>query len=279
MKKIKIMLLILIILLSCVFLLFFLSIWFFQNKLMFFPSDNIMNRSLMSQRIEYESIAVEGQTGNTYHGWIHRDDGASKYLVYFGGNAQCSATAYSRFEEYDIWSYFNGYNFLMIDYSEFGLSEGEIGEESMFDMAQATYDYLLSQNVPPENIYVMGYSIGTGVAVYLSSIREVGGLVLFAPYDDGVSLFNDKLNIFHGPLEGLVRNKLQSKIYAQEVRVQPLIVASVDDKVIPIALSEKLAEYFMIPPFFESVDDIGHNDLLYDPVSMAYVREYLNQQV
>ena len=52
-----------------------------------------------------------------------------------------------------------------------------------------------------DNIVIMGYSIGTGMATYLASQKNVNGLILLAPYDNALNLYNDNLNIFYGPIE------------------------------------------------------------------------------
>ena len=70
------------------------------------------------------------------------------------------------------------------------------------------------------------------MATYVASQRNVNGLILVAPYDEALSLYNDTVNIFHGPLKLLARYKFNSIYYAQNVTVSPLIITSYDDEVI-----------------------------------------------
>ena len=58
------------------------------------------------------------------------------------------------------------------------------------------YDYATTiECVDKDNIIIMVYSIGTGVATYVASQREITGLVLMAPYDDFSSIANGIMNI------------------------------------------------------------------------------------
>ena len=89
-------------------------------------------------------------------------------------------------------------------------------------MAKEVYDYALTRkDVDKDKICVLGFSIGTGVATYLASERDIDGLILIAPYDKALSLYNNCLNIFHGPLKILARYKFESIKYAKDVKNSP----------------------------------------------------------
>lgn len=134
---------------------------------------------------------------------------------------------------------------MIIDYPGYGLSDGKPYDKTMFDSALKVYDYASKLDcVNKDNIVVLVYSIGTGVATYVASQRNVNGLILVAPYDEALSLFNDTVNIFHGPLKLLARYKFDSIYYAQSVNVSPLIIASYHDEVISYKFSLNLAEDF-----------------------------------
>ena len=57
------------------------------------------------------------------------------------------------------------------------------GEKALFKDALTLYDWLIKeQKIPSQQIFIMGYSLGSGVATYLASQRSVQGVILMAPY-------------------------------------------------------------------------------------------------
>jgi pimeloyl-ACP methyl ester carboxylesterase len=89
--------------------------------------------------------------------------------------------------------------------------------------------------------------------------RPVSGLILLAPYANGVDLYNGMLPIFYGPLELLVTQKLPSEEYAPKVTCKPLIIASQSDELVSYASSEHLLEQFAGPVEFMSLNNVSHD--------------------
>ena len=75
-----------------------------------------------------------------------------------------------------------GYNVFITDYRGFGKSEGSIENQTqLFSDAQLGYDFL-KKEFKEDEIIVVGYSIGTGIASYLASTNNPQKLILQAPY-------------------------------------------------------------------------------------------------
>lgn len=65
-------------------------------------------------------------------------------------------------------------------------SDGPFGEEGCYENAHALYDYLVKDRATlPEDIVVIGCSLGSGVAIELASTRPVGALVLEVAFYSG----------------------------------------------------------------------------------------------
>lgn len=168
----------------------------------------------------------------------------------------------------------------MVDYPGYGLSEGKPSEKTMFQTALAAYDYAVNlDTIDKNNVVIMGYSIGTGPATYLASQRDVKGLILLAPYDCALSLYNNTLDIFHGPVRLLARYKFDSKTYAQNVLISPLIIASQNDEVIPFALSENLSKHFPESVNFITLKGVFHNDIIKQENTLCEIQKYLQQKL
>ncbi len=249
-----------------------------QPYLFFYPWHDESSYESLRDNSHFTELQIPHKNG-MLHGWLRRnsEEDTAPLLLFFGGNGQNSSNAMQLLEAMGSFSYFEGHHVLFVDYPGYGLSEGSPSENSLFAAASEVYDYAAKlDSVDPNRISVLGYSIGTGVATYLASQREVRGLLLLAPYDKGLSLYNGTLNIFHGPLKWLARFKFDSVTYAREIEVSPLIVTSRNDEVIPYTLSLTLAEAFANTPEVLVLDGTAHDNYLYDQRIMKAVASYLS---
>jgi pimeloyl-ACP methyl ester carboxylesterase len=244
----------------------------------FYPNQDDEAYQKNKQNGMLEEVTIE-EDGASLGGWFGKNaTGKAPLVIYFGGNGECSARRFDNLETYQIWDTFEGFNFLMVDYPGYGLSAGKPSDNAMFVMAKKVYDYAITrEDVDPDHIVVMGYSLGTGVATYLSSQREVSGLILMAPYDEGLSLYNSKMNIFKGPLKLLATNHYDSKKYAEKVTVSPIILASKDDEMIPYSLSVELSKHFQNNPQLITYEGFYHNDFWGKDEVFTKIKAYLQE--
>ncbi|MCL2470548.1 MAG: alpha/beta hydrolase [Propionibacteriaceae bacterium] len=245
---------------------------------LFYPNQNQgAYDTLVGNPIMEQVTAHHGR--DTYTGWfVHNSDGKAPLVISFGGNEECAASRIAGDEKSGRLSVYSGYNFMMLDYPGYGTSPGSPSQSSMFSMAEAAYDYAVTRpDVDTTRIVIEGYSMGTGMATYLASQRDIAGLILIAPYDSGLSLYNSRLNIFHGPLRWLVGFRADSMAYAQSVQVAPLIVTSTADEVIGYTQSENLGRYFPKSPQLTVFPAIPHTQYLATPQVLDLIRAYLQQ--
>lgn len=256
------------------------TIILFSDEMFFYPNQDTESYEENLKNKKYNEIQFESNN-KEFSGWLlKKEEGRAPLVIYFGGNGECSARRFFINKEYNYWSYFDGYHFLMVDYPGYGNSKGTPSDDSMFDMALKTYDYAVTRDdVDSDNIILMGYSIGTGVATYLASQRDVRGLILMAPYDEGVSLYNSMIDIFHGPLEYLVRNKFESIEYAKYIDLQPLLLVSKADELIPNESSIHLSDAFPSGCKLHFIEDVKHSFFWEEKEVLEHVKEYLQEVV
>lgn len=254
------------------------TILLFSDKMLFYPNQDAeaYEKNLVYKK--YEEIQFN-KDDQELSGWLLKnEEGKAPLVIYFGGNGECSARRFHNNKESNLWNYFDGYNFLMIDYPGYGNSKGIPSDEAMFDMALKTYDYALTrEDVDSDNIVIMGYSLGTGVATYLTSQRNVRGLILMAPYDECASLYNSMIDIFHGPLKHLVKNKFESNKYAKSVDLRPLLLVSKVDEMVPNESSILLSKTFPNGSRLHFLEDVKHNYFWGNREVFENIREYLQE--
>ncbi len=279
MKKMLTILLIIILFLIITLLVSILTI---QEDAFFYPWHDEESYSQLIEIENFEEIKIDNE-GKTIHGWFYDntpDIEQAPLLLFFGGNAQNSSNTCLSFLLTDTYKYFENYNFMIVDYPSYGLSEGKISDVTMFETALKTYDYAVQlENVDKEKIVVMGYSIGTGVATYTASQRDVSGLILLSPYDEALSLYNDTLNIFYGPLKLLAKYKFESIKYAPEVKVAPLIFTSYADEVINYNHSLNLAKYFEKVEETIILEDVKHGYYFNEQEVLENIFKYLQSKI
>src|ERR1700716_2832635 len=110
-----------------------LFLWFFQERLLFFPRPL---DSRPTSRPEVEEVTVAAADGAKLRGWWVKGKGAPAPLViYFGGNAEEVSWLV------DLADQFAGWSLLLVNYRGYGESEGKPGAKELLGEAGAVHDY------------------------------------------------------------------------------------------------------------------------------------------
>jgi len=240
---------IIIIFYSLIMVLFI--IYHLQDQFVFHP-----NYSVKAERINvnnrYEPLNID----NKYYGFGKIDQSkVSPTILYFGGNGESTAVNFYLFNKEDIFKYYQGFNFISFDYPSYGLSKGKANEENIYLMVDRIMEYLeTNPYVDMNNIVVMGFSLGTGVASYTASKYNVNKLVLLAPYNNFSDTMNQFIPIFYS-----------------------LIIYSLSDQLVSSKLSKKLIESSNNNNLktFVLVEE-GHNEIPYSPNALFIINNFIN---
>ena len=246
-----------------------------QDEMFFLNVDDQESRDLLQGKPGYSEIEFVAANGKTYHGMMYQavaeealeEQASSKtektpLIIYFGGNGECSFLRMRTLEESGDLQYCAGYSYMFVDYEGYGLNAGHASYQNIYEGALAVYDYAVSLPFVDENhIVTMGYSLGTGAAVYLAANRPVAGLILAAPYANGHDLYNNMLPVFIGPMRLLEKQKLPSDKYAPAVTCPTLIFASLSDEVVPYESSKRLSQLISGELEFITLQDAKHSGI------------------
>lgn len=258
------------------------SLLFFQEEMFFHTWNDKESYEKLKTIEEFEEINIY-RNNKRINGWMKLNqgkDGKFPLVILFAGNASNSSNICLNFYNNSYYDYFDGYNVLIADYPGYGFSSGKPSDTAFFEMALSVYEYVGNLDyVDTNNIVIMGYSIGTGVATYLASERNVNGLILLAPYDNALSIYNDYIDIFHGALENITRYKFPSDVYAQNVSVSPLIIASKDDEIIDYNFSINLVSKFKQYEDFILYEGISHGSVFEYKAAYDKIYEYLQKRL
>jgi len=255
-------------------------LWVGQDALLYPPvNTDIRAEEALKNTAQAEAITVTGPDGQGYQGWFLKNGPEKAGLVlYFGGNSEESAARAQAMLEPGSQQLLAGYHFMMLDYPGTGQSLGTRSEESILKMARAAWDYAAGRaEVNPDQIVLMGWSLGTGTAVRLAGEKHPAGLILFAPYYSGGELttsFVELLLNARVPVPLPIRNPYRSDHHAKSVQSPALVVAARDDALVPYGQSQRLAALFPSAQLV-SLETGGHGAMWRDQASILAVQAFL----
>lgn len=252
-----------------------------QEYLFFHPWNDMISYKKLQEIEEFKEIKIKNDEVNL-SGWfwnIGKKEGKNPLVIFFGGNAQNSSnTLYNYYQSGTIKNVFGNYNLMLIDYPGYGMSKGKPSDDSMFIASKYIFEYATKMSeVNIDNIVIMGYSIGTGVASYCASENDASGLILVAPYDKALSLYNDAIDSFHGSVASLAKYSFDSSTYAENVTEPTLIFTSKKDEVINYKHSLDLAGHFSKLDDVVILENVNHNGYFSQTEVLNTITDFLNR--
>ena len=228
-----------------------------------FPNRDTEAEAMLGSFGNVREVVVHA--GSELSGYLLDDPSSERLLIYFYGISDNAASCMlgfldnSTYEDIDI---------AVIDWPSYGKSKGFCSDNSMRSAACAVVNAFKEGAVwgySCSDIIIMGYSLGTGPAVYAAAECGCSDLVLISPYYSAADLYNRVTPIFYGPLKGLLGFRMDSFEYAKEVSIAPLIIASETDTRVPIESSGRLADCFPAGCETLILSSADHGSLPADP--------------
>jgi len=174
-----------------------------------------------------------------------------KAIIYCHGNAEDIT---SSIELFDMFAQ-DGYTVASVDYPSYGLSGGSADEEGCCRNVHRLYDWLRTERgYAPDEIVVIGFSIGTGPAIELAATESVGALVLEAAYLSAPRIVTKVRILAIDPFPNLKR--------IGYVRCPLLAIHGTSDSIVPFAHGKALFELANEPKRFVPVTGADHDDFI-----------------
>lgn len=169
-----------------------------------------------------------------------------------------------------------GFGVAFLSYRGYGGSKGEPSEAGLHLDADAAYDWLLDQGVSPDQLVVVGESLGTGVATRLAADHAVAALILEAPYTSLAEIA--ALRFPWAPVGLLIRDPFRSLDHMPRVAAPVLILHGTEDRRVPPEMGERLFQAVDGPRKLELIPGTGHVDL-FGPDLWAREVDFLREVV
>jgi pimeloyl-ACP methyl ester carboxylesterase len=227
-----------------------IAVFAVQRSLIYMPQPRALPMSVDAEWIEVEGVRVQLS--------VRRPAGQGDVpaLIYFGGNAEDVSLSVE-----PLARAFPGHALYLLHYRGYGGSEGTPSEAALFADALALHAHVAAAH---SRIRVLGRSLGSGVAVYLASQREVEQLVLITPYDSIAAVAAQQFP--HLPVDWLLLDRFDSVTRAAAVRAPTRILVAERDEVIHPQHSHRLQRAFK-PGIAELqvLAGSGHNSISQHP--------------
>lgn len=156
---------------------------------------------------------------------------ASEYWILFCPPA--AGTIHGRLQSQLVALQQLGYNVFAFDYRGFGRNRGRPSESGLYEDALAAYRYLTDERgVAPSRVILAGRSLGSAVAVELSTRVDSAGVLLLSALDSvpaAASRFYP-----WAPVRLLASSRFDSAAKAARVRGPVVMVHGIRDRLIPI---------------------------------------------
>src|SRR4029078_2063042 len=118
--------------------------------------------------------------------------------------------------------------------------------------AAAAYEFAAAL-YPARRIVVWGESLGTGVAVALAAEREIGGVILYAPFSSPVAIGGFAALVRSAaaigasaypfiPVRWFIKDSFRSDERIGRVKAPLLVLHGEQDRIVPIRFGERLFE-------------------------------------
>ena len=150
-------------------------------------------------------------------------------------------------------------NVFIIDYRQYGRSEGKVSEQGTYLDARAALAYLHSRKeINREKIIFFGRSLGSAVAVELALNEKCRALILETPFTSILEM-GKKLYPFL-PVSLLLKTKYDSLAKIRNIKVPILVMHGDKDALVPFEHGKRLYDMANEPKEFYTIPGAGHND-------------------
>lgn len=244
------------------------AIYLLQRKLMYFPYGPLAPPAEVGLG-DMREVAIETADGLRLVAW-HRpptQEGAPTVVLFHGNAGNIAGRAFKARLFLDA-----GYGLLLVEYRGFGGNPGAPDEAGLYEDGRAALDFLSGEGVAGASLVLYGESLGSGVAVQMASEREVGALVLEAPFTSADDVGAAAYPFL--PVRLLIKDHFASVEKIGAVAAPLLIVHGERDRTVPVALGKRLLAAANEPKEGLFIPQANHMTL-YDYGAGAAVLDFL----
>lgn len=221
------------------------------RKILFIPAPAVAPGPTMPA---FQHVSIPSTDGVVLDCWWRTPATGKPVFMFFPGNGNGPShhePTLSRFAR-------QGAGFLAVAYRGYEGSTGSPTEAGLHDDARAAYDWLAGK-VVANRIVIVGYSMGTGVAVKLATEKPGRAVVLLGPMTSIDEVFQQRYPTLHITA---MEDGFRSRDWIGALRMPLLIMHGDKDQTIPFSMGRQLFALAPQPKTFVRVEGADHADLV-----------------
>ncbi len=243
-----------------------------QRRLLYFPcKDSAASSGKLAASLDFQ---VWHNAGGQFIGWkrLSKTTPAQGQVLILHGNAGC---ALDRAPYADGLQSAAPLDVYVLEYPGYDGRPGSPTQKTIFAAARDGLEQLKGQC----HLFLIGESLGTGVAAYLAGTypAQVSGVFLSAPYNNLSAVARHHLPIF--PVKLMLRDKYASDLFLRSYHGPLGVLLAGNDEVVPNKFGRRLYQGYDGPKKLWEFPQARHNDLLQPKAEFwTEVLEFFNQR-
>lgn len=231
-------------------------LYFFQEKMLFFPMGQAFGNCRQMERYGAEAVSSNG-----IRYYLKRTKSAESWIIVFHGNA---GNACDRSYFFDLLTGLKSH-VVLCEYPGYGGDNRKPGEKIILEQALMLVKEIKKQEIKTRNdkhlpVFLLGESLGTGVATWVSSQTPVSGLILISAYTAIVDVARHHYPWL--PVQYLLRDRFEASVWASETTTPAILFHGIEDDIIPIKFARKQVKHFRSDAELFEIEHCGHNDIV-----------------
>ncbi len=242
------------------FIFFYISfstfLYFFQDNFLYHPQQKSFN-SLEEKLFKNDNFSIYTTLVN---------NGKKRAIIYFGGNFENVEYNYFNFS-----NTFKEHTSYLVQYRGYLSSTGKPSQKALYSDALHIYDNIKDKH---KEVIAIGRSLGSGIAGYLASKRDIKKLILVTPYDSIENVAQDKFKIF--PISLILKDKYDLASRVTSIKAKTSIIYVKNDNVIKNERTKELIKQFPKEQLSVKVfQHETHNSILDSPKYYTYMKKFI----
>jgi pimeloyl-ACP methyl ester carboxylesterase len=229
-----------------------------QRRFIYFPP--VFGSERVAELARSANLEAWQSTAGKALGWkrLSHEKPAQGQVLITHGNAGC---AFQCSHYADVIQKVAPFDVYMVEYPGYADQPGTPTEKSL-EAAAAEAFLALDTNRP---IYLVGESLGTGLAAYLAGLHsnQVEGVALLAPYDSLVNVAQSHFWLVPAGL--LLRDRFPASDFLSRFDRPVAMIVALDDTVIPARFGHRLYEHYQGPKRIWEIPGGDHGSVMKQP--------------